>query len=522
MIGIMLDISEQKETELKLQKSENYFRSYFELGLVGMAKTSLEKRWLDFNDTLCNMLGYSREEFTQITWEEITHPEDIKADISQFNRVINGEINGYSMPKRFYHRDGSIIHAHISANAIRNVDGTVDHFVAIVLDITDLKLAEDELLKTRKLESVGLLAGGIAHDFNNIMTGLFGNIELAKRKLPSGHAAYANLENANQALDKATNLTQQLLTFAKGGNPLLEMTSIEQVIRDSINLSLSGSNVKTTLIFPGNLWQVKADKGQLSQVITNLVINADQAMPTGGTLTIEGENIRGIDNNLASHLSGEVVKLSIADDGAGISAEHLKLIFDPYFTTKQAGGGLGLATAHSIIAKHNGHISAYSEIGVGTSFIIYLPADSSIPQTTDTTSSDVIEKSVTTTGYILVMDDDEMILDLSTEIIEDFGCTVDTAIDGKEAIEKYISAKKCGKAYDVVIMDLTVPGGMGGKEAAEKLLALDPEVKVIVSSGYSTDTVMANYREYGFKGRLAKPYQIDELQKELSLHIVEK
>jgi PAS domain S-box-containing protein len=643
MIGIMLDNTEKKISELKLQKSENRFRSYFELGLIGMVTTSIEKGWLDFNETLLNMFGYSREEFFKLTWEDLTHPEDREADLTQFNRVIDGEIDGYSMEKRFFHKDGSIVSAHISANAIRKTDGTVDHFVAIILDITDLKLAEEallenerdyiriqeeahfgswsldlvknkldwsdenyrifgmpserpsntyerfleivhpddmeyvnnnwtaavndntpyniehrllidgqvkwvrevakvvhneegkaikgvgiteditdrklmeeELLKARKLESVGLLAGGIAHDFNNILTGLFGNIELAKMELPTDHEAFHFMHNANQALDKATKLTQQLLTFAKGGDPILEMIDVEQVIQDSIKFSLSGSNVRTILNIPKNLWQVKADKGQLSQVITNLVINADHAMPEGGTLTLEAENIKDVDENLNYLFSEKVVKLKIIDEGSGISAENQKQIFDPYFTTKMTGSGLGLATAHSIISKHNGHISVASEPGVGTTFTIYLPADLSEHRTTGTSTSDISDKSGTRGGHILLMDDEEMILDLSTEMIKSFGYTVDTSSDGKEAIEKYISAKKCGKPFDVVIMDLTIPGGMGGKETMHKLLAIDPEAIVIVSSGYSTDPVIANYSDYGFKSRLVKPFQMVDLKKELS------
>ncbi|MCP4273788.1 MAG: PAS domain S-box protein [Gammaproteobacteria bacterium] len=514
--GMVKDITEPKQARLKLLESESRFRSYFELGLVGMAVTSIDKIWLDFNDTLCNMLGYSREEFSQLTWMDLTHPDDIELNLTQFNRVIIGEINGYSLEKRYIHSNGSIVHTLISVKAVRKIDGIVEQFVALVLDITDRKYAEDELLKARKLESVGLLAGGIAHDFNNILSGLFGNIELAKQKLSTDNAAYTHIKKAENTLDRATNLTQQLLTFAKGGDPLIDRVNIEQVIQGSIKFSLSGNNVKTILILPENLWHVKADKGQLSQVITNLAINADQSMSTGGTLTFEAENIKNVSKGIDPNLSGEVVKLSIKDDGAGISAEHLKQIFDPYFTTRQTGSGLGLATVHSIIKKHNGHIGVVSESGIGTIFTIHLPADSSQPQTTDTTSSESTDKVSSLSGNILVMDDDEMILEFATEMIRSFGYTVATAVDGKEALEKYISAKQSGQPFNVVIMDLTIHGGMGGEEAVREILIFDPEAKTIVSSGYSTGPVMANYSEYGFKDRLVKPFQMEELQKKLS------
>ncbi len=418
----------------------------------------------------------------------------------------------------FWRKDGSSFAVEYVSTPIDD-DGELTGAVVVFSDITERKHIEEELIKSGKLKSVGILAGGIAHDFNNVLTGLFGNIELAKLNLSPDHAAYDNIQNAGQALDKGTSLTNQLLTFAKGGEPILEMINIGQIIQDSTKLSLSGSNVKATLILPDDLWQVNADKGQLSQVITNLVINAAQAMPAGGILTIKGENIGNINKSIALQLSGDVVKISFVDEGSGMSVENLKLIFDPYFTTKESGNGLGLATVHSIITKHKGHITADSELGTGTTFTLYLLAAGSVPKVANVTSADVIEKSDFMAGHILVMDDDEMILGLSTEIMERFGYTVDTAVDGKEAIEKYILARKSGKAFDVVIMDLTIPGGMGGKDAIKELLTLDPEVKVIVSSGYSTDPIMANYSEYGFKGRLVKPFKMDELQKELSLQI---
>jgi len=270
---------------------------------------------------------------------------------------------------------------------------------------------------------------------------------------------------------------------------------------------------------PDELWQVKADKGQLSQVITNLVINAKHAMRDGGVLTIKTENIVECDCCIAKNLKGECIRLTIRDEGTGIPQEHLEKIFDPYFTTKQTGSGLGLATVHSIINKHNGQISVDSELGVGTTFTIYLPTDKSKSQAIETEISDETEQSDTMSAHILIMDDDDMILDLTSEMIESFGYTVDTAVDGKEAIEKYISAQQSGKSFDIVIMDLTIPAGMGGKKAIQELLTFDPEAKVIVSSGYSTDSAMANHSDYGFKGRLIKPFQMDELQKELSVHI---
>jgi len=315
-------------------------------------------------------------------------------------------------------------------------------------------------------------------------------------------------------MDRATNLTNQLLTFAKGGDPLIETIDVKQVIEDSIEFSLSGSSVKTILTLPKNLWMLNADKGQLSQVITNLLINAVHAMPKDGTLSVEAINIENFTHNLVPHLCGEFVCLQISDNGVGISEEHKKYIFDPYFTTKQSGSGLGLATAHSIIEKHNGFISVESELGKGTTFSIYLPASSDV-QITNNVWFNETKNLTKSSGNVLLMDDEEMILDISVEMLIALGYSVETAIDGKNALEKYIDADKCGKPFDVVIMDLTIPGGKGGEEVITELLDINPLVKAIVSSGYSTGKIMSNHTEYGFKGRLVKPFRMKTLEDEL-------
>jgi PAS domain S-box-containing protein len=383
-----------------------------------------------------------------------------------------------------------------------------------IVDITLQKQVEKERLNSSKLESLGLLAGGIAHDFNNILAGLFGNLELAKLKLAPDHAAYQHVKTANLAMDRATALANQLLTFAKGGDPLFEIVNVTEIVQDSIELTLSGSNVKPILKLQQDLWMLNADKGQLSQVITNLLINANHAMPRGGILTIEAINIKEVTNHVSPNIPGEFVCLKIIDEGVGISEEQKKYIFDPYFTTKSSGNGLGLATAHSIIAKHNGYISVESELDKGTTFSIYLPADSDA-QSSNNVMLNNTKKIMQKSGKILVMDDEEMILDISVTMLEHLGYAVETAIDGKQTIEKYIDADKCGKPFDVVVVDLTIPGGEGGEDVIKELLKINPLVKTIVSSGYSNSQVMSNYSEYGFKGRLVKPFLMEDLGNEL-------
>ncbi len=517
LFGTCTDISERKKTEEMLKESEERYRVLFDSSPDGiLVADKVSRKFLYANQSICDLLGYSESELTGMSVLDIHPKKSLDYVLDEFELQASAKkLVAENIPCQ--KKDGSIVMVDI--NTVMIVLNEVKCMIGFFRDITERKLTEEELLRARKLESVGLLAGGIAHDFNNILTGLFGNMELAKRELTSDHAAHSYIENADQALDRATGLTKQLLTFAKGGDPILEVINIGQIIEDSIKFSLSGSNVKTSINVQADLWHVKADKGQLSQVITNLVINAKQAMPDGGVLTIETKNIMDCTICFTNNIPRECVRLTIRDEGTGISRAYLEKIFDPYFTTKQTGSGLGLTTVHSIISKHNGHINVDSELGVGSTFTIHLQADRSTPQSAETTFSDMTEKSDPISGRVLVMDDDEMILNLTTEIIKSFGYTVDTAIDGKVAIEKYISAEKSAKPFDVVIMDLTIPGGMGGKEAVQEFLAINPEAKVIVSSGYSTDPVMANYREYGFKGRLVKPFQMDELQKELFLQI---
>jgi signal transduction histidine kinase/CheY-like chemotaxis protein len=374
---------------------------------------------------------------------------------------------------------------------------------------------EEEILNLRKLASIAVLVGGLAHDFNNILTGVFGNLEMAKLNLPPSHKAYQYILTANQSMERATNLTHQLITFAKGGEPLLEVIDIRSTIHDSIELSLSVSSVKTILLLEEDLWMITADRGQLSQVISNLIINADQAMPEGGTLTVEAMNIEELTDDLSPHLSGNYICIKISDDGVGISKEHQKTIFDPYFTTKEAGSGLGLATTLSIVTKHDGRIRVKSDLGKGTTFSIYLPATPEAQLVDELLLND--EKLPSQySGHILLMDDEEAILGVSAKMLEYLGYSVETSADGKQAIEKYINAEKRGTPFDVVILDLTVPNGMGGVDAIKKLLRINPQVKVIVSSGYSSSNALSNYTEHGFKGRIAKPFRMNTLEAEVS------
>ncbi|MGD0844435.1 MAG: ATP-binding protein [Geobacteraceae bacterium] len=375
--------------------------------------------------------------------------------------------------------------------------------------IAEKQRIEEELFRTRHLESLGILAGGIAHDFNNLLTAIMGNTSLAKMFTEPDTKIYARLEEVEKASLRARDLTQQLLTFSKGGAPIKKVTSIADIICDSSRFALRGSHARCKFNIMEDLWPVEVDEGQISQVISNLAINADQAMPEGGVVEIRAENVTLLKGQVVTLEPGRYIRLSITDSGIGIPKDHLNKIFTPYFTTKQRGSGLGLATSYSIINKHGGVIIVESEIGRGTTFNIYLPASGKeIPEKE--------KKSMTTitgSGKILVMDDEEFIRNTAGEMLATVGYTVGYADDGAQAIDLYLRARESGEPYDLIIMDLTIPGGMGGVEAIQKLLEIAPDAKAIVSSGYANGPIMADFKEYGFKGVIAKPYRTDELCK---------
>ncbi len=378
-------------------------------------------------------------------------------------------------------------------------------------DITEHKRAEEELFKARKLESIGILAGGIAHDFNNLLTAIIGNNSLVKMLCKSSSKVTMCLNEVEKAAFRAQGLTQQLLTFSKGGAPVKESANVIDLIKDTATFSLRGSNVSCVFRFQEDLWLVNVDKGQFSQVIQNLVINANQAMPDGGTIEIIGENIRLSDDDVKNDSNlreGDYVKLSIKDQGTGILKEHLQKLFDPYFTTKPKGNGLGLATTYSIMKNHDGIITVESQIGTGTTFTLYLPI-----ATVKTLKEQVTvqKKNITCKGRILIMDDEKMIRDVAGNILSQMGYEVYFAKEGNETIKKYLDARDSGNPINILIMDLTIPGGMGGEETLKRLLDIDPLVKAVVSSGYSGDPIMAEYKKYGFVGVISKPYNIEEL-----------
>jgi signal transduction histidine kinase/ActR/RegA family two-component response regulator len=456
------------------------------------------------NDKHKQMAGNHVGEFCYQAYEHNDEPCEGCPLVASFNdgKVHKAERTGPPTDK-------GQLYVEITASPLIDQDGHIYGGIEVVRDITARKKMTEEVLRAQKLESIGLLAGGIAHDFNNLLTALLGNISLAKTYAGTDTKVVQKLAAAEKASMRAKDLTQQLLTFSKGGAPVKKVMHIKDLVTDSCSFALRGANVNCTYEFQEDLWPVDVDAGQLNQVIHNLVINADQAMPEGGIVNIKTENVVFDKTNPLRLNAGNYVRISVADQGVGIDQQDLPRIFDPFYTNKPGGSGLGLATAFSIIKNHQGHITVESTPGKGATFLVYIPAAGKAA--VESLSDDNITYSGH--GHILIMDDIEEVREIAAGILSHAGYSVALASSGAEAVTMYRQALEKNAPYDAVILDLTIPGGMGGKEAAQNILALDPDAKIIVSSGYANDPIMADYANFGFSGMVPKPYKIQDLSK---------
>ncbi len=382
--------------------------------------------------------------------------------------------------------------------------------VMVIRDVTGHRRMEQELVKTQKLESVGVLAGGIAHDFNNILTAILGNLSLAGMASNASDPHYQNIKDAEKATLRAQKLTKQLLTFSRGGSPVKETVELAALLRESAEFVSHGASVRLRFFVEDDIWPVSIDRGQIGQVIDNLVINALQASPEGGFIDIRLANFKVEDEILLPVHGKRFVRITVQDYGTGIMAAHVDKVFDPYFTTKEMGSGLGLSICFSIVNKHGGYITVDSQPGRGSIFEVYLPAEKDRPVPVDEIQEGT-PTSLPSGKRILVLDDEEMVLSVVGQMLETMGYTVDGVAEGSEVLEKYTQAMQQGEPYQVVILDLTIPGGMGGEEVVQRLQAIDPAVRAIVASGYSDHRIMAEYRQYGFVGVVAKPFRIKDL-----------
>ncbi len=632
------DITEKKQAEQELRKSEARFRTIFEMAPMGIAMCDLEGRMMVSNAALQSMLGYSEEELLGMPLKGFTYPEDMDKNQELIRELVDGKRNYFSMEKRYLHKEGNPVWVRLSLALVRDQEGNPQLTIGMIEDITEKKSTEkalrdseqryrllverlpdavlilqgekivfanqaaaglagmnspedlinmgikdvlspeflheyreeigkalqerkemsilaeqlslrngnivdvevvldpinyqgtpsllavlrnvtqrnkmeEEFFKASKLESLGLLAGGIAHDFNNILAIILGNISLARmyQNQEQKEKISLKLKEIEKAAVLAKDLTRQLHTFARGGEPITQTVSVKELVQDTTMLILSGSNVRSEFSFPENLYSVEADAGQIRQVINNLIINALQAMPEGGTIYVGAENVSIDNSQLENRIpleKGHYVRVFIRDEGMGIPREHRQSIFDPFFTTKEKGSGLGLATSYSIVKKHGGYITLNSQVGEGTTFFIYLPASSP-----EVEAGEKKEKDGRSKGRVLVMDDEDKLREVVGEMLSLIGFEAVFARDGEEAVDLYQRNLEIGRVFDAVIIDLTVPGGMGGKQTVQKLLEIDPRVKAIVTSGYYDDPVVSQFEKHGFIGFVPKPYKIEDLAK---------
>jgi PAS domain S-box-containing protein len=518
-VAMIRDVTERKRFEQEIDaEKENLAVTLRSIG-DGVITTDVQGKIIMINNAAENLTGWeSKEAIGQPLKTVFNVAIDLAAQARAQKSGYRNEAQSLllSLPENatLVSRDGSEHVVEQVASPIRDSKNDVMGVVLVFRDITERQRNEAERRKADTLEQLGLLAGGIAHDFNNLLTAIIGNISLASLLLPPNDEMGTRLNDAKNASMRARDLAQQLLTFARGGAPIKKTASIGKLIQDTVSFSLRGTHSRSEFTFGADLWPAEIDPGQISQVVANLVVNADQAMPNGGTLRVSCDNfIYNSDTTpvIPDLQPGDYIRVKIKDEGVGIPENYLKRIFDPYFTTKAKGNGLGLATTYSIIKNHNGLITVESQVHFGSTFTLYLPAARNVELPVEPPRT--INPVITGTGRVLIVDDEEAIRALVEFTLSRLGYEVTEAETALDGVNIYREKLEAGERFDAVILDLTLPGGMGGKEALKRLIEIDPTVNAIVSSGYAMDSTMSRYQDFGFRGVIAKPYEAAELGK---------
>ena len=514
--AIVRDISERKQTERALDAERE--RLAVTLRSIGDAviTTDREGRVVFMNQIAEALTGWEQARAVGRPLGEVFHIINEKTGERCEDPVTKvlatGGIIGLANHTALIARDGMQRVIEDSGAPIRDRESRIIGVVLVFRDVTEKHRMREEMLRANRLDSLGILAGGIAHDFNNILTIIMGNTSLAMMTAPPADRLQKQLLETEKACLRAKDLTEQLLTFSKGGTPVRKTASLPDLVRESVDFALRGSAVKCHYEFATDLRAVEVDSAQVSRVFSNLALNGAQAMPSGGNFVVSACNLELGAGTILPLVPGCYVEISFRDHGIGILPEHLSRVFDPFFTTKQQGSGLGLSICYSVVSRHGGHISVESEMGKGSVFHVLLPATEQKPPEEKLAQT----VSVAFRGRLLVMDDEDAVREVATEMLGALGCEVECAADGARAVELYRWAREGDRPFDAVLMDLTVPGGMGGREAARELLALDPKAKIVASSGYSTDPVMADPLRHGFRTTIAKPYTVKELARILT------
>jgi len=494
--------SKVRRSVREINRQKSYFENLFQIIPVGIVILDERYRVLSLNREFQALFGYSEDEIrgkelTPLINDEETMPQAV----SLRDRAIRGERGSADGRRRA--KDGHWLDLHIWSSPIVD-QGKVLGIIGIFLDITQRKRMEDEIIKAKNIESVGVLAGGIAHDFNNMLTGILGNISVALGQVTDERTRII-LEKAENASRKAAGLTQQLLTFSKGGFPVKKVVYLPDLVRDAVDLAISGSSVRASLRVAEIVPNCEVDVAQVVQVIHNLLLNAREAMAGGGTIDIAvGTHRQHTSDSILQQ--GDYVTLSVKDRGPGIPARDQQRIFVPYFTTKKSGSGLGLAIAYSVVRKHSGHITVDSVEGYGATFTVFLPAsEKNIGEAPPPAEATVRH------ARILLMDDEEIVRDVFVDMLRDTPYRLDLACDSGEAVEKFRAARAAGKPFDLLFLDLTGPGDIGGVKTLEKIRAIDPLVRAVAVSGYSVSEVSSQPGSFHFRDFLAKPFLPQEL-----------
>ena len=519
-VAVIRDMTERKRFEDDLAAEKNSLAVTLASIGDGVITTDLHGRILICNHAAEVMTGWQASEAVGKSFRSVFVIAESQAQKRNGNSGYRSEAEAILVgtPRRasIRSRDGRERSIEQLASPIRDAKNELCGVVVVFRDMTERERDEAERRKAEALDQLGLLAGGIAHDFNNLLTAIMGNVSLVSLLLPPNNEMKGRLEDAHNASLRARDLAQQLLTFARGGAPIKKSASIGDLIEETVSFSLRGSQVRSEVAVAPDLWAAEFDPGQISQVIANLVVNADQAMPNGGTLHVRCDNFSHAPGQSQPALdlpAGDYIRIQVRDEGTGIPPDCLKRIFDPYFTTKAKGNGLGLATCYSVVKNHSGLVTVDSVLHCGSTFTVYLPAARSIP--TEAPAEPLSTELVHGSGRVLIVDDEEAIRLLVDFTLSQLGYEVVAADNSLQGIECYREALTSGRRFDLVILDLTLPGGMGGKEALRKLIEIDPMVNAIVSSGYAMDATMSRYQDFGFRGMIAKPYQAADLARKV-------
>ena len=512
-VSMGFDVTEEHTRRRELEHALQRVTQATQAGGVGLWDWDLRTDEVHYSDEWKRQLGHEPGEIADSfeEWRSRVHPDDLEATMARARAAVDDPADKLrSVICRLRHKDGTYRSILAQSSVLCDEAGRPCRMVGSHIDITERQRMEERVRETQKLESLGTLAAGIAHDFNNLLTAVTVNLSLLRHDPPEPAQMPGLLKAMEDAVGRAAALTKQLLTFSKGGAPVRAVASIRDLITDSATFVARGSNARCEFALAEDLAPVNADVGQLSQVIGNLVLNAIQAMPDGGTIRIAAANVDLRGEHETGLPAGRHVRITVSDEGAGIPPENLSRIFDPFFTTKPTGSGLGLSTSHAIVSRHGGRLSVESTPGVGSTFTIHLPASTAeVPRPEPA-------RMIAGRGRVLAMDDDEMIREVLHHALVHLGYACDVCANGTEAVACYEDALRAGRAYDVVVLDLTIPGQAGGVEVLARLQALDPGVVAIMASGYAADDILARHDLHGFRGRLQKPFDLTSLSLEMA------